>query len=84
MTHRLSSGDLATLSLLDPDQGVCPDGHRCTFDAQPGYRACGTCDYRGMALICWDITPAEMHAAERADAASGVVVWARSFLANRT
>ena len=32
----LSDGDLATLSLLDPDQGVCPNGHACRLDDMVG------------------------------------------------
>ena len=53
---RLSDRDLATLSLLDPDQGVCPSGHECRLDDVAGYRRCTTCDYQGLALICWEMT----------------------------
>jgi hypothetical protein len=79
----LSSGDLATLSLLDPDQGVCPRGHACRLDDQVGYRRCATCEYRGLALICWEISEDETVAAERAGAAQPVVAWARSFVVER-
>jgi hypothetical protein len=80
---RFSDGDLATLSLLDPDQGVCPNGHSCRLDDRIGYRRCATCDYRGFALICWDVTFEAIMSAERAGAAMDLVAWARLFLANR-
>lgn len=83
MTEPLSRGDLATLSLLDPDQGVCPNGHRCRLDATVGYRRCGTCDYQGLALICWNLTPEVVDAATRSEANMVVLEWARSFLAER-
>ena len=79
----LSDGDLATLSLLDPDQGVCPNGHSCRLDDRIGYRRCATCEYRGLALICWEINGKEIATAERAGAAQPVVAWARAFLAER-
>lgn len=80
MADGLSPGDLATLSLLDPHQGVCPNGHRCRLDREPGFRSCVTCDYRGMALICWKITDEDIERA-RANHADGMVVeWARSFI----
>lgn len=79
----MSAGDLATLSLLDPDQGACPEGHRCQFDAVPGFRTCATCDYRGLALICWDITSYAIDEAERAGATRDVVSWARDFIGER-
>jgi len=35
----MSPSDLATLSLLDPDQGVCPSGHPCRVgDAVDAFR----------------------------------------------
>jgi len=79
----MSPQDLATLSLIDPDQGVCPEGHRCRADDQVGFRRCLDCGYRGLALICWDVTLDAIEAAEHAGAACDVVAWARSFLANR-
>lgn len=79
----MSPADLATLSLLDPDQGVCPSGHRCRLVEPVGNRGCDSCDYRGLALICWDVSANEINAAEHAGAAWDVVAWARSFLANR-
>jgi hypothetical protein len=79
----LSDGDLATLSLLDPDQGTCPNGHACRLDDRVGYRRCGTCDFRGLALICWGVTFEAIKSAERAGAATDLVAWARLFLANR-
>ena len=84
MPDRLSQGDLATLSLLDPEQGVCPDGHRCRLDREPGLRNCETCDYRGLALLCWDVKPAEIDSAEQSGARSSVIAWARSFVAERS
>jgi hypothetical protein len=80
---QLSGGDLATLSLLDPDQGVCPNGHPCRLDDRVGYRRCSTCDYDGLALICWSVTFEAIMFAERAGAAIDLVEWARLFLANR-
>ena len=79
----MSPQDLATLSLLDPDQGVCPSGHRCAAGEPIGSRSCLVCDYQGHALICWEITTEEIARAERAGAASRTIAWARSFLANR-
>jgi hypothetical protein len=75
--------DLATLSLLDPDQGVCPSGHLCRLDDPVGDRRCITCDYRGRALICWEITTGAIEDAARAGARTTVVAWARDFLADR-
>lgn len=83
MAEGLSQGDLATLSLLDPHQGVCPNGHRCRLDREPGYRMCEVCDYRGWALICWEITPAAINAAERAGALPSAIEWARCFLTEK-
>ena len=78
----MSPADLATVSLLDPDQGVCPNGHRCLLGPIVR-RACRTCGYRGIALICWDITTDHIDAAERAGADSVVVSSGRSFVADR-
>jgi hypothetical protein len=60
----MSPADLATLSLLDPDQGVCPNGHPCQLSDSVGERACDQGEYRGLALICWEI--AEQHRRGRA------------------
>lgn len=79
MADRLSPGDLATLSLLDSHQGVCPSGHRCRLDRVPGYRTCVACAYRGFALICWDITPVAIEAARQLGASARVCAWAESF-----
>lgn len=79
----MSPADLATLSLLDPDQGVCPSGHRCRLDDDPGYRHCVGCKYRGRALICWDIGPGEIDIAEQAGADANTIAWGRSFLSER-
>jgi len=83
VADRLSTSALATLSLLDTDQGVCPDGHRCVQDPEIGYRACAACSYRGLALICWEVTPDEIEIAELMRADIRVVGWACSFLAQR-
>jgi hypothetical protein len=72
--------DLATLSLLDPDQGVCPNGHSCVLDRMVGRRACRTCGYRGIALICWEIIADHIDAAARAGADPLVVRSARSLV----
>jgi hypothetical protein len=79
----MSPADLATLSLLDPDQGVCPNGHPCALDQLVGRRACGSCGYAGTALICWEITSDHIDLAERAGADPIVVDSGRSFLAAR-
>ena len=79
----MSPADLATLSLLDPDQGFCPEGHACRLGDSISERACDYGEYRGLALICWEITPDSFDAAERRGANRNVVDWSRSFLANR-
>jgi hypothetical protein len=79
----MSPSDLATLSLLDPDQGVCPDGHACRLSEPVGDRVCENGEYRGLALICWDITADAIEAAEQARANHVVVGQGRSFLAER-
>ena len=79
----LSPADLATQSLLDPDQGVCPDGHECQAANPVGIRSCSTCGYRGLGLICWEISPEEIITAERAGAAPSAIAWARLFRADR-
>lgn len=76
----MTPAELATLSLLDPDQGVCPAGHACVAGDQVGDRSCRTCNYRGLALICWDITSSAIDSAERGGAHPRVVAWARSFM----
>lgn len=80
---RLSDGDLATLSLLDPYQGVCPSGHACRLGDRAGYRRCGTCDYQGLALICWEITFDQIDRSAENGAYPHVVAWARAFMAGR-
>ena len=76
----MTPADLATLSLLDPQQGVCPEGHACRLIDPVGDRACGTCDYWGPALICWDITQAPIESAAVHGAAPNVVEFARAFM----
>ena len=80
----MSPDDLATLSLLDPDQGVCPEGHPCRLGDVVGRRKCDGGDYVGPALICWDVTELAIDCAARDGARRGVVEWARQFLAERT
>jgi hypothetical protein len=79
----MSPADLATLSLLDPDQGECPNGHPCALDHMVGRRVCGSCGYRGIALICWEITSDHINRAERAGADPLVVSSGRSFVADQ-
>jgi hypothetical protein len=79
----MSPADLATLSLLDPDQGVCPHGHRCHLGDVVGERVCRSGEYRGLALICWDISSDGVEVAERAGGDPRVVAWARSYVAER-
>ena len=79
----MSPADLATLSLIDPDQGVCPNGHACRLDDRLGDRRCDECAYRGLALICWNITPEAINAAESVGAAPATVANARLFEAER-
>jgi hypothetical protein len=79
----MSPADLATLSLLDPDQGVCPNGHPCRLSDSVGERACDQGEYRGLALICWEITADAIDAAERAGTSRDVIQWARAFLEDR-
>lgn len=78
----MSPADLATLSLLDPDQGVCPSGHRCHLSS-PRERTWATCDYAGLALVCRDITLSEIEIAEAAGADRRLAEWARLYLADR-
>lgn len=79
----MSPADVATRSLLDPDQGVCPNGHRCVLAEPVGRRACATCRFQGISLICWEITADHIDRANHAGADSVVVSSARSFVANR-
>ena len=80
----MSPADLATLSLLEPDQGVCPNGHPCRLDeVEIGYRRCSTGEYVGSALACWDVTPDAIEAARRSGADAAVTAWAEAFLADR-
>ena len=70
----MSPADLATLSLLDPEQGVCPQGHACRLDDRLGDRRCELCDYSGPALICRNITTADIEQASMAGAKGDVIV----------
>jgi hypothetical protein len=79
----MSAADLATLSLLDPDQGACPNGHPCRLEDRVGYRSCGTCDYRGLALICWEIDRDDIEVAAQQGADTSIVDWAVAFIADR-
>ncbi len=79
----MTPGEVATLGLLDPEQGVCPAGHRCVPGPRLGERSCRGGEYVGMALICWSLTSADIDAAERLGADPTVVSWARSCLADR-
>jgi len=80
----MSPADLATLSLLDPDQGVCPHGHECRVDDDDiGYRRCAEGDYDGGALICWDVTELEIERARLLGAKAEVLERATAFLCER-
>jgi hypothetical protein len=79
----MSPADLATLSLPDPDQGVCPNGHPCELDRVVGRRTCRTRGYRGLALICWETTANHIDLAARAGADPILISSARLFLADR-
>jgi hypothetical protein len=79
----VSPSDLATLSLLDPDQGVCPNGHPCRLTNRVGQRTCCRGEYRGNALICWDVTLDEIAVAALAGANPQSVAWAISFVEDR-
>jgi hypothetical protein len=79
----MSPADLATLSLLDPDQGVCPNGHRCVSAPEAGQRACAACSYRGIALICFEITTDHIDRAEIAGADALIVESGRLFVLDR-
>jgi hypothetical protein len=77
------SRDLATLSLLDPEQGVCPNGHPCRLDPSAvGRRRCEAGEYTGLALICWDVTEEAIASAAAAGADGMVVEWAFLGLGN--
>lgn len=77
--------NIGTLSLIDPDQGVCPQGHECDLLAREGgwSRSCRECDYIGVPLARWDITAGAIRAAEAAGAADYMVHEARASLAGR-
>jgi hypothetical protein len=79
----MSPSDLATLSLLDPDQGVCPNGHSCVLAEPVGRRRCLGGEYVGHALVCWNVTSAAIDASERLGAHPLVVEWARSYVRDR-
>jgi hypothetical protein len=74
---------VATLSLLDPDQGVCPSGHLCRLSDTVGERLCDNGEYQSRALVCWSVDLSDIDRAERAGADPLVVGWSRSFLADR-
>jgi hypothetical protein len=79
----MSPVELATLSLLDPDQGVCPSGHPCRIGDAVGERVCAQGEYKGHSLICWEITSDEIEVAALAGAEPVSVAWARSFVEDR-
>jgi hypothetical protein len=79
----MSPADLATLSLLDPDQGVCPNGHPCRLSGVVGERECSNGEYQGRPLICWEIRLNEIDRAAWSGANPQIVNWAISFLADR-
>jgi hypothetical protein len=80
----MSPADIATLSLLDPEQGVCPNGHQCVMAEPVGRRTCKACGYQGMALMCWEVTTDHIDHAARSGADARVVASARSFIADRS
>lgn len=81
----MTPADLATLSLLDPDQGVCPAGHPCVLDDRAiGRRRCGNGAYVGLALICWHVTVEAIDQAAMAGANPRIVDWTRAFVEDRT
>lgn len=80
----MNRAELATLGLLDPDQGVCPSGHRCALSRELGYRECSECEFIGRAPICWGVTGTAIDAAEHEGADQMVVEWARLTLLDRT
>jgi hypothetical protein len=79
----MTPAQVATLALLDPDQGVCPEGHPCSLGDVLGDRECRAGEYVGLALICWSVTPAAVDTAERLDADPRIVAWAHSFVRDR-
>ena len=79
----MTPSQVATLALLDPDQGVCPEGHQCVLGDQLGRRECLAGEYVGLALVCWNVTTAAIDTAERFGADPLVVEWARSLLSDR-
>jgi hypothetical protein len=79
----MSPPDLATLSLLDADQGVCPSGHRCDLGPSVGLRRCESGEFVGLALVCWDISADHIDAARSAGADARVAEWAHSFLTDQ-
>lgn len=79
----MTAPELATLGLLDPDQGVCPDGHTCSLSGRIGRRECRASEYAGLALVCWNVTDSAIEVAERDGADPTVVGWARLFLGDQ-
>lgn len=51
--------------------------------ASPASGRCMTCDYRGFALICWEITDGDVERATESQANGLVIIWAKSFVADR-
>jgi hypothetical protein len=80
----MSPADLATLALLDPDQGVCPEGHPCRLSNEVDVRECSGGEYRGLSLICWEITSDEIDVAIEQGANGAMTAWAYAFVADRS
>jgi hypothetical protein len=76
----MSPADLATLSLLDPEQGVCPNGHQCVMAQPVGRRECLAGEYVGHALVCRNVTTAAIDGVEALGGDPIVIAWARSYL----
>ena len=79
----MTPSQAATLALLDPDQGVCPEGHRCVLSDQLGRRECRAGEFVGLALVCLDVTTTAIDTAEWLGADPLIVAWARSFVRDR-
>jgi hypothetical protein len=81
----------AVEALIDPDQGVCPEGHACTLGNGPRgpIRLCGEVHrpefqiYAGMPLIAYEVTAADIDLAAIAGADADLIAWARDTLAAR-
>lgn len=81
-TNNVPAPTDATRSLVDSDQGVCPDGHACTLTLDMS-RTCTGGEYTGDPLTRWDITTGDIDTAERNGARSDVVALARYALSMR-